>query len=523
MIIKKEFIISNDTPINNTLEDEETPLSCNNKEKRKQLHIDNSLNSIILCPNISASQPCPFQDNCKYSHNVEEYLTQKPQDLGNICPNISACGYCIYGIKCRFYSGHDSIQIPSSKHNPNEMNSTSSSLLESLRKRKYTFKALQDENYSTNDLDTLPIFSTEPRIPPKKIDFRNKLYLAPLTTVGNLPYRRICKEFGVDITCGEMALALNLIQGHKPEWALLKRHVSEDIFGVQICGSNPEIMSKCIQVIDNETKVDFIDINMGCPIDLIYEKGMGSALLDRPSRVESILHAINNSNTSIPITVKLRTGIQEGKNTIAQKLIPRIIDTKCVSMITVHGRTRQQRYSKLADWDYIYNQCCPLVSDIPMFGNGDCFTFEDYNRHTNNGVDGVLIARGALVKPWIFTEIKEQRHWDISATERLEILKRYCQYGMEHFGSDDSGIEKTRKFLLEWISFLYRYVPIGLIEVMPQRLNERPPRFMGRSELETLLASDQVKDWIKITEMFLGPVSNEFTFVPKHKANSYQG
>lgn len=239
-----------------------------------------------------------------------------------------------------------------------------------------------------------------------------------------------------------------------------------------------------------------------------------------PSKVESILHSINTACPGIPVTVKLRTGIQDGKSIIAQKLIPRIVDTKCASMITIHGRTRQQRYSKLADWDYIYNQCYPLRSNIPMFGNGDCFTFEDYNRHINN-VDGILIARGALIKPWIFTEIKEQRHWDIQATERLDIIKKYCQYGMEHFGSDDSGIEKTRRFLLEWLSFLYRYVPVGIIEVLPQRMNERPPKFIGRNELETLLSSNQSKDWIKITEMFLGPAPNGFIFTPKHKSNSY--
>ncbi|KAL5563138.1 hypothetical protein UlMin_032885 [Ulmus minor] len=354
----------------------------------------------------------------------------------------------------------------------------------------------------------------------KIIDFRDKLYLAPLTTVGNLPFRRVCKVLGADVTCGEMAMCTNLLQGQASEWALLRRHSSEDLFGVQICGAFPDTVTRVAELIERECTVDFIDINMGCPIDIVVNKGAGSALLNKPMRMKTIIEAASGTVDS-PITVKVRTAYFEGKNRIDSLIAD--IGNWGASAVTIHGRSRQQRYSKLADWEYVYQCTRKAPEALQVMGNGDIFSYLDWNKHKDECPElaTCMIARGSLVKPWIFTEIKEQRHWDISSGERLNILKDYVRFGLQHWGSDSKGVETTRRFLLEWLSYTCRYIPVSLLDVIPQRLNWRPPSYFGRDDLETLMASDSAADWIRISEMLLGKVPEGFTFTPKHKSNSY--
>ncbi|KDR71559.1 hypothetical protein GALMADRAFT_791101 [Galerina marginata CBS 339.88] len=364
-----------------------------------------------------------------------------------------------------------------------------------------------------------------------RLHWAGKTYLAPLTTVGNLPFRRLCVDLGADITCGEMGLASSFLAGSKEEWSLVRRHPSERIFGVQVAGNKPLNLVPTAEVIAKELagNIDFVDVNCGCPIDLVFKSGSGSALLDTVGKLGKILIGMNKALGEIPVTVKLRTGVKDGKNT-AHKLMPRLGAEWNAGCITLHGRTRQQRYTRLADWDYI-KQCVAAVRareqdedlpPVPIFGGGDCFSSQDYwDRVENTGVDGVMIGRGALIKPWIFTEVKERREWDISARERLELVRKYAEYGLNHFGSDTTGVNATRRYLCEALSFQYRYIPIGILEHLPGRINDRAPAFRCRNELESLLASPDSNDWVKISEMFLGPAPETWSFTPKHKSNAY--
>lgn len=381
----------------------------------------------------------------------------------------------------------------------------------------------------------------------KPIDMKGKLYLAPLTTVGNLPFRRVCKRLGADVTCGEMAMAQNILQGQPSEWALLRRHHEEDLFGVQLAGANPNLVARAAELVGRQCDVDFIEINAGCPIDLLFNKGGGCALMKRRHKLDATAwmtaHAVD-----VPVGVKMRTGVDVHRP-MAHTLM-KDMTRAGVQWVTVHGRSRKQRYSKQANWDYITGPCAAAAqrAGVSLLGNGDVYHWQDAivenqedangssvncgegntdingSRKKKSGIDTVMIARGALIKPWLFTEIKERRMWDIRSMERLDIYKQFANFGLDHWGADQRGVDTTRRFLLEWLSFLYRYVPVGLVERGYENsvsMAHRAPFFRGRDDLETLLGSSKAADWIRITELLLGKAPDGFQFSPRHKSNAW--
>jgi len=503
---------------------------------------------------------CAFgEEKCKFSHDVDAYVKSKAPDLPGTCTFVNREGGCPYGVKCRYLGSHDgnakeaegeTVALEPPKTVVAEMNFFDRDVMKRLRKKTYDFSrantivrdvlgqktedgggddaggddagesAAKRAKMDDECTDTGAFTKTRP-CEKKQIDFKDKLYLAPLTTVGNLPFRRLCKTLGADVTCGEMALATNLLQGQQGEWALLRRHTSEDIFGVQICGGYPDSVTRCCQLLEENIDVDFIDINMGCPIDMICQKGYGSMMLEKPKKMAHVIRAASAVLNKCSLTFKTRIAYNE-KARVAHTISPKVAEWGAAAM-TLHGRTRAQRYRSLADWEYI--KLTKEVSSVPLIGNGDVYNQKDYYTHLEeHAVDTCMLARGALIKPWLFTEIKERRDWDISSSERFDIFKSFASYGLEHWGSDTLGVEQTRKFLLEWMSFTYRYTPIGLVDRAfgDVSMTQRPPAFVGRDDLETLMASPNAEDWVKISTMLLGPPPEGFKFQPKHKSNAYE-
>ncbi|KAL4871253.1 hypothetical protein BDV12DRAFT_32873 [Aspergillus spectabilis] len=594
--------------------------------------------SRVFCSEFSAAE-CTFGEKCRFEHDLRAYLKEHKREdlttLGGICPVWEARGKCSSGWKCRFVGSHmteretedgrkELVLIEDEERKKKALplvpfagedgivNTTSIADKMSLSKRQrktpradaygdwldQTSKELERDFHGRYKNSYGQVNNTEDKEKEEKEDNRatyaeapflpsekRRLYfgpetpaLAPLTTQGNLPFRRLCAELGAQFTYSEMAVSGPLIQGHKPEWALMRAHESEALpptvaprgivqgydnskdlrFGAQIAGNRYRFVMKATEVLSALTpNLRVIDLNCGCPIDLLYREGAGSALLDTPAKLEKMLRGMNAVSQEIPITVKIRTGTKDNSPN-AQKLVERLVlgghessilgcGPSGVAAVTLHGRSRQQRYTREANWEYI-SETAALIKRLNektdeatdtirepeerlrpnggktwFLGNGDCYSHVDYDDHINHaGVDSVMVGRGALVKPWLFEEIQTGQYLDKSASERLTYIEKFAKYGMETWGSDEYGIGITRRFMLEWMSFASRYVPLGLLEYLPPKLNDRPPIWRGRDDLETLMGSDNYKDWIKISEMFLGPAHKDFKFEPKHKSKSYE-
>lgn len=285
--------------------------------------------------------------------------------------------------------------------------------------------------------------------------FADKLWLAPLTRGGHLAFRRLCVELGAEITVGEMVVVRRLLQNKSSEFALLKSHPTEPFFGVQLADRSAETLAEGARIAE-QRGARFVDLNCGCPIDQITRKGLGASLLRKPGRLGRLVEAMRKA-VGVPVTVKLRTGWSEGRENVSD--LARVCEEAGASAITLHARSRDQRYSKAADWDLIGK--IAAERGIPVVGNGDILThFEASDRMAKAGVSSVMLARGALIKPWLFREIRERRTWLPTGEERLAVLWRFVELLRDHFGADERGRARILRFLPWHLGFFCRYRPL---------------------------------------------------------------
>jgi tRNA-dihydrouridine synthase 3 len=317
--------------------------------------------------------------------------------------------------------------------------------------------------------------------------FDGKLWLAPLTVGGNLPYRRLCVEYGAEITVGEMAVVRRLLKNSGAEFALLRSHPSEPFFGAQLADKKLETLAEGARIAEARG-ARFVDLNCGCPIDAITRRGLGASLLRKPAKLGRLVEAMRNA-VRVPVTVKLRAGWAEGKENVSE--LARVCEEAGASAITIHGRTREQRYSRAADWDLIGRVAAERT--VPIVGNGDILThFEARDRMARSGVRSVMLARGALIKPWLFREIREGRSWLPTAEERFGVIWRLRELLFEHFSGDERGRVRSLRFLTWHLNFLCRYqaFPEEEFEAKSREhplLQTRMPGDLPASPLETLL------------------------------------
>jgi tRNA-dihydrouridine synthase 3 len=342
--------------------------------------------------------------------------------------------------------------------------------------------------------------------------FQDAVVLAPLTVGGNLPFRRLCVELGARVTFGEMAVVRKLLRGSSAEFALLKSHADEPFFGVQLADNKPDSLAEGARLAESRG-ARFVDLNCGCPIHEITRRGLGASLLRKPSRLGRLVAAMAKA-VQIPVTVKLRLGWKEDEENVSQ--VARACEESGAAAITIHGRTREQRYSRAANWDTVGR--VGAERSVPVIGNGDILTYyEARERMARSGVRSVMLARGALIKPWLFREIHEGRTWLPSPEERFAVLWRFVELLREHFGTDERGVKRTLRFLPWHLNFFCRYVPLPeeqylepsrVHPLLQSRIQAPPPS----SPLERLLGDARPELHQRLAEELLASGSREEAF-----------
>ena len=252
--------------------------------------------------------------------------------------------------------------------------------------------------------------------------------LAPLAGYSDVAFRRLCRDFGADLTVTEMVSVAGLNYKSKKTVALLRTAPNETPSCAQLFGSVPEQFERALSHPD-VAKFDILDVNMGCPVRKVFGHGEGSALLLDPERAAAIVRALKKGDK--PVTVKMRLGVKDKAGAVD---FAKRMEDAGADLITVHGRTREQLYSGEADWDEI-RRIAAAVS-IPVLGNGD--VDEDNIEERKDGVYGVAIGRGAVADPQIFSGGR--------TLTRLEVIKRHLAYGEEYFG-ERYAVTALRSFI----------------------------------------------------------------------------
>lgn len=318
------------------------------------------------------------------------------------------------------------------------------------------------------------------------------LVMAPMTKGSNLPYRRLCQELGADVTMSEMVVVRRLKQRHRGEFALIQRATDERCFGVQLADKSADDLAWGAALVEGRG-ADVVDLNLGCPIDEFTRRGLGSALLRRPSKVRALVEAMKRGVSRVPVTVKIRLGWNDDElNTLD---VARAAEDGGADALTIHGRTRNARYRRAADWDAVGAVASRLR--IPVIGNGDLLYPEDIVRaRAVSGCRNVMVARGALIKPWIFSEAAGQA-FDESPDARLAVYRRYATLGLAHWGTDERGREKFKPFLVWHLGFWCRFVP-RQADGSYVPMQERAAHLAPRTPLEALLARPEpdIHGWI---------------------------
>ncbi len=265
--------------------------------------------------------------------------------------------------------------------------------------------------------------------------------LAPMDGYSDWPFRSICRALGSAMSYTEFVKVEKILSRSKEPAKRLYYEEVERPITFQIYGDNPDlILTAALKI--QELKPDIIDVNMGCPAKSIADRGAGVGMMPTPEKVAETFKKLTSA-LKVPVTGKIRLGWDQNKN---YKLIARIVEEEGGSLIAIHGRTKEQRYSGDADWDAIAE--VKSTVKIPVTGSGDVRTVADIQRmkqHTN--CDAVMIGRGAIANPWIFAGYDREQ---VPPELLKQTIHEHLQKSVQFYGEED-GQRLFRKYAVQYL------------------------------------------------------------------------
>ncbi|MFA5185468.1 MAG: tRNA dihydrouridine synthase DusB [Patescibacteria group bacterium] len=270
--------------------------------------------------------------------------------------------------------------------------------------------------------------------------------LAPMADMTDQPFCRICKEVGVPYIWREMVSAEAVVRGNLKTRAMTDISDSERPVIQQLFGNDPDKLAEAARIVEELQKPDGIDINMGCPVRKITENFDGSSLMRDPERAVAIVKALKAA-VKVPVSVKTRLGWSKDDEILE---FAKAIEDAGADLITIHGRTKEQGYAGVANWEPIGRVKAQL--SIPVILNGDVVDGASAKRALElTKADGVMLGRGALGNPWVFNEISSSLQVPGSnfeapdLSDRVTVALRHARYQVERYG--EQGLVKLRKHL----------------------------------------------------------------------------
>ncbi len=307
----------------------------------------------------------------------------------------------------------------------------------------------------------------------KSLTLKKRVIQSPMAGCTDLAFRLLAREYGMEFAFLEMVSSEALVRDSRKTADLLKTVEKDRPLGAQLVGCNAETMANAAEMIEG-MGFDLLDLNLGCPVPKITSPGGGSALLKEPNKAKSIFEAVAKRIKKIPITVKMRLGFADGSGNEAA-IIARHAEDAGFSAIAVHGRTREQRYTGIADWNAIRR--VKEAVKIPVWGNGDVFSADAALKMLETtGCDGVMVGRGALGNPWIYQNIDAAMNGGKVFQPGLEDLKKAA---LRHLELEEL-VEDPRSALLK-----SRRIACWYFKNQPgvHRLRDKLHRSMSFSEL----------------------------------------